>query len=63
MKLSNKLYGKLFLGFLLILALSSVLPPEFVIATLLFIAVTYGGVTVIKWATSYDLKIKREHKT
>ncbi|MCK9604869.1 MAG: hypothetical protein M0R33_00275 [Methylomonas sp.] len=63
MKKPNKLYRKLALGFLFILGLLSFLPAEFVLATLLFIAVTYGGVVVIKLATSYDLKDKRENKT
>lgn len=63
MKKSSALYSKLFLGFLALIGLSSVLPPEFVVSTLLFIAITYAGVTVIKLATSHDLKTKRENKT
>lgn len=63
MKKPNNLYRKLALGFLFILGLLSFLPPEFVLATLLFVAVTYAGVMVIKLATAYDLKVKRENKT
>lgn len=63
MKISNNLFRKLALGFLFILGLLSFLPPEFVLATLLFMAVTYGGVMAIKFATSYDLKAKRANKT
>lgn len=63
MKTSKILNRKFLLGFLSLTALFSVLPPEFVIATLLFIAVTYGGVSVIKLATSHDLKVKQDNET
>ncbi|MCQ8105276.1 hypothetical protein NP590_14265 [Methylomonas sp. SURF-2] len=63
MKKSNALYGKLFLGILALSGLFSFLPPEFVVSTLLFIAITYAGISVIKLATSHDLKTKKENKT
>ncbi|MBS4051042.1 hypothetical protein [Methylomonas rivi] len=63
MKIPNKLYRKLAFGFVFIIGLLGLLPPEFVLSTLLFIAVTYGGVLAIKLATAHDLKIKRETKT
>lgn len=63
MKQSDKLYGKLFIGVLLFAGLFGILPAEFIISTLLFGAVTYGGVLMIRLAMSYNLKTKRINKT
>ncbi|MDD1621281.1 MAG: hypothetical protein LUQ11_07350 [Methylococcaceae bacterium] len=58
-----KLYGKFLIGLSLLAGLFGILPAEFVVAVLLFGAVTYGGVLMIRLATSYDLKTKRINKT
>jgi hypothetical protein len=60
---SNKRYAKLLIGLSLLAGLFGILPAEFVVAILLFGAVTYGGVLMIRLATSYDLKTKRINKT
>ena len=63
MNVSTKHYKTFFIGLLFNIFLFAVLPPEFVFSTLLFVAISYGGITLIKLATSYDSKMKKVDKT
>jgi len=53
----------LFLGILFTSFLFGVFPVELTIVTLLFLAICYGGILLIRLATSHDAKMKKADKT
>ncbi|QPK64283.1 hypothetical protein IVG45_04770 [Methylomonas sp. LL1] len=60
---SQNPYKYIIFGLVSLIGLFSFLPGEFVISTLLFAAVTYGGVLMIQSAIARDLKTKKTNKT
>jgi len=55
--------AKTVIRLLLISLLFTIVPAELAISTLLFLAISYGGIMLIKLATSYDTKMKKVDKT
>jgi len=63
MQLLANTYRILFLGILFTFCLFGVFPVEFTVVTLLFLAICYCGILLIKLATSQDSKMKKVDKT
>jgi len=55
--------AKTVIRLLLISLLFTIVPAELAISTLLFLGISYGGIMLIKLATSYDTKMKKVDKT
>ncbi|MGY6277805.1 hypothetical protein [Methylomonas sp. MgM2] len=58
-----RIYRIFFLGLLFAFFLFGVFPVEIVVVTFLFLAISYGGIVLIRIATHYDGKMKKVDKT
>lgn len=61
MEQSSNLYKKffIFIGFVFFLFLTGIFPLDLLIPIVLFAVISYGGVLLIKFATTYDSRIKK----